>query len=276
MRSERCGRPHLAKKLKNVVARIELVSSKAPGPLRGIGLSLAKSINHRMGSLISVETDSQLIALTFDDGPNPETTPGILDVLETYGSRATFFMLTERAEAAPEIVERIIAESHEVAFHGIDHRNLASLGSGDIRHSLGTGRRRLSAVSGTEATLFRPPYGGQNLRSYLAIRRLGMQPVMWSVDPHDWEEGDEVEIAGKAVSKATAGGIVLLHDGFEPLPGTDRPPPSIDRVRLVEMILQGLTKVGLKSETVSALSASGQPALEAWFEPGPDVVSSAD
>lgn len=112
-----------------------------------------------LGSVRGGRPAGATVAVTFDDGPDPATTPRLLDLLAEEGGRATFFVLAGRAEAHPELVGRLVAEGHEVGLHGPDHRPLTSLPTGDLTAHLRAGRDRLAAVLGRPVTLFRPPYG---------------------------------------------------------------------------------------------------------------------
>ena len=158
------------------------------------------------------------VGLTFDDGPDPEVTDRLLDALAGEGVHATFFFLLDSAEAAPDLVRRTRAEGHEVGLHGLDHRRLTTLPGAEVRDHLRAGRDRLTAVSGIAPRWFRPPFGGQNLRSYVEARRAGMDVVVWTAEGEDWVDRPAEAIAERAVRRAAPGGIVLLHERARPEP----------------------------------------------------------
>jgi peptidoglycan/xylan/chitin deacetylase (PgdA/CDA1 family) len=225
-----------------------------------------------VGSLSSVRGAGRRIALTFDDGPDPAHTAGVLDALAERRVKATFFMLGERAEAEPELARRVVAEGHEVALHGTDHARLTRLSAAEVDERVRGGRRRLEAVVGRPVRLFRPPYGAQSLRTWLAVRRAGMRVVVWTVDPRDWA-ADETPagIAAAAGRLTTPGAIVLLHDGVGAdagvATGASGPYPTFDRAESTSAVLETLAVGGWLPGTVGDLLATGHPVNSAWFRP---------
>jgi peptidoglycan/xylan/chitin deacetylase (PgdA/CDA1 family) len=163
------------------------------------------------------------IALTFDDGPDPTTTPAILDVLRDYGLRATFFVIGARAEQHPELIERIVGEGHALGNHTYYHRDLTKLPSESVQRELQDTQAAIDHALGYHyrVTLFRPPCGApynmevDKLPAFQeAMREQQMYPVMWTIDPRDWALGDQPESIVTNLSQGTpeAGGVVLLHD----------------------------------------------------------------
>ncbi|MGH8916368.1 MAG: polysaccharide deacetylase family protein, partial [Acidimicrobiia bacterium] len=198
----------------------------------------------------------------------PAVTPVILDLLAERGIEATFFILSERAEAHPELARRVAAEGHEVALHGANHDNLTTLGMRQVFDRVTGGRRRLSRVVGAPVRLFRPPYGAQSLRTFALTRLSGMKVVVWSADPNDWDEIDSEEIVERTLRQVEPGGIILLHDGWTPNPGRHGAGPSGDKPYIVKLILDGLDGAGLRCTTVSGLLASNPARRRVWFETG--------
>ena len=140
----------------------------------------------RLGSIQSVQTDQPLVALTFDDGPDQEWTPAILDILARSQSHATFFMLVDSALRLPELVRRVVAEGHQVALHGLDHRRLAGGSRKSTRVLLDSAVIQLATISGAPVTYFRPPFGAQTVGSFLGARDTGLETVVYDVDSFDW------------------------------------------------------------------------------------------
>jgi peptidoglycan/xylan/chitin deacetylase (PgdA/CDA1 family) len=200
------------------------------------------------------------VALTFDDGPDPRWTPRILDILAEYRSRATFFMLVQNARRFPELVHRVVAEGHEVALHGIDHRRLAGSSRRSTRLLLEPAAAELAEISGVPIKYFRPPFGAQTVGTFLGERDAGLETVMWDVDSFDWRELDEVKVASGVVDRAEPGTIVLLHDTL-----ADDPECAFDRATTVQLIVDGLRRRSLQSTTVSTLMASGTVQRAAYF-----------
>jgi peptidoglycan/xylan/chitin deacetylase (PgdA/CDA1 family) len=202
--------------------------------------------------------------MTFDDGPDPLTTPQVLDALARARASATFFLLVERAEANPELVRRLVEEGHEVGLHGIDHTRLTTLPRATVRRRLREGRARLAAVAGVNVRLFRPPRGAQSLRTYLATRAVGLRPVVWSVDSGDWTGSKIEEVVARVGGSIRPGGVVVLHDTLI-VTEDDPTPPGYDRAAMVSAVLRELAAKGLASVTVSELLAAGTVEHSFWF-----------
>ncbi len=153
------------------------------------------------------------IALTFDDGPHPEGTPAVLEILDRAGARATFFLLGEQVERWPAVAAGIVQQGHEVACHGYRHilqlrRTPAALRD-DCRRAVDL----LGEVTGSAPRYYRPPYGVFSTAGLSTARREGCQPVLWSRWAADWRSrATPAEIARKASVDLCAGDIVLLHD----------------------------------------------------------------
>jgi peptidoglycan/xylan/chitin deacetylase (PgdA/CDA1 family) len=214
----------------------------------------------RWGPVGNVRTHQPLVALTFDDGPDPRWTPQILDILAEQRSCATFFILVENARRFPELVRRVIAEGHEVGLHGIDHRTLAGGSRRSTRLLLDAAAAELAAISGVPVKYFRPPFGAQTVSTFLGERDAGLETVMWDVDSFDWRGLDERKVASDVVDRAEPGSIVLLHDTLADDPGC-----AFDRARTVQLVVDGLQRRSLRSTTISALMASGTVRRAAHF-----------
>ena len=145
------------------------------------------------------------VALTFDDGPDPDCTPLVLDVLERAGARATFFLVGEQVEAHPRLAAEIRARGHAVGVHG--HRHMEQDQLDDPEADL---RRALELVG--ESGLYRPPYGRSSPRTHEAARALDLEPVYWSAWGGDWEPVPAERIADLVIRDLAPGAIVLLHD----------------------------------------------------------------
>lgn len=152
------------------------------------------------------------VSLTFDDGPHPEFTPQVLDVLRDAGVTATFFMLGECVLAHPDIVRRAVAEGHRVGAHGMAHNDLRHLPIATARLDVQRSIDALSRTIGVPVTLFRPPYRGVDLRTALMLRRLGLQVEMANHDSYDWKPDVSAADVVTRVNEAKAGDVVLLHD----------------------------------------------------------------
>jgi peptidoglycan/xylan/chitin deacetylase (PgdA/CDA1 family) len=194
--------------------------------------------------------DGQRVALSFDDGPDPEVTPAVLDALAQYGARATFFSIGRSLEAHPRLARRLIAEGHELGNHSWRHSRWQNFfGANAHAREIERGDRAIAAVTGSLAKpLYRPPVGlkSPQLARVAARRRLTL--VAWSLHSRDTRSTDPKRIARRVLERVAAGDIVLMHDGHD-LPGRHRPASA----QAVPLILQGLRERELQCVTVSEL-----------------------
>ncbi|WP_239328047.1 polysaccharide deacetylase family protein [Paenibacillus sp. ACRRX] len=202
----------------------------------------------KQGHIIwEAKTDQRVMALTFDDGPDPIQTTAILNVLKQYGVKSTFFVLGRRVKQHPEVVKKIIAEGHEIANHTFSHtyfnaRSTASF----IRQEIERTQLAVYEVTGAKPTLFRPPGGNYNDRIINTAHLLGLKSVMWSwhQDTKDWTHPGVGKICDKVLKNAHNGDIVLFHDYV---------PGKTQTKQALETILPELQKKGFQLVTVSEL-----------------------
>ena len=239
----------------------------SPGWRRGVRRVADAALGPLLGSIKGFSTDLPLVALTFDDGPDPEGTRAVLEALADHGAKATFFLLSSRAERHPDICQQIVSSGHQVGFHGPEHRSLRGEPFTLVREKMAKGLRSLEAASGVRVDLFRPPFGAQSLASYLAARSLGLEVVVWATMARDWEAAPYWQLADSAVAGVLPGDIVLLHDAFEPGPRGPSQPPVIDRHQVTAEVCQRLRERNLTSVSIRELAASGKAVRTAWFRP---------
>lgn len=165
--------------------------------------------------LTRISTKEPVIALTFDDGPSPETTPLILETLRQFGVHATFFVLGEAVDRSPDLLRQIIAGGHAVGIHAYRHRPFVLLSPGEI----GAEIRRTQTAIGRACPGFvpsfwvRPPHGFKSFATLYAVRRAGCRFAAWSLDSRDYSESDPSRVAQNVLSRLRPGAVVLLHDG---------------------------------------------------------------
>ena len=159
-----------------------------------------------------VPTSHKIVALTFDDGPDPVTTPHLLKVLSAKYVKATFFVLGEKAEKYPELLKCQVDAGHELAVHGYTHRYINRLTIEELNADLQESERVLSVV-GVRPSIFRPPGGGYNDLKVAQLKQRGYTTVLWSVDPRDWEGRSVGQITNSVLKLAGPGSIILLHEG---------------------------------------------------------------
>ena len=160
------------------------------------------------------------ITITFDDGPDPDWTPQILDILKERGIKAVFFIVGQEAELYPDLIRRIVAEGHEIGNHSFTHPNLAETPTSIIRLELNATQRLIESLTGVSTTLFRPPYNADSHPSKLeelvpigVAQSLGYMTVLENIDPRDWQDIDKEEILARVKKDRPKGSIILLHDG---------------------------------------------------------------
>ena len=148
----------------------------------------------------------KLVALTFDDGPSAVTTGRLLDILKEKGVRVTFFVLGIMVEKWPEVVQRAIAEGHEVESHTMGHKKFTRMNQGAVEWEIGRAREVIEAVTGQTVKYLRTPYGIVTDSSKV------MPIILWSVDPQDWKDKDAQVVRERVVGAVHDGAIVLMHD----------------------------------------------------------------
>ena len=187
------------------------------------------------------------VALTFDDGPSPATTPRVLELLESAGVRATFFLVGRKALAHPQIVRDIAANGHEIGLHGFDHDRLFSLRL--PAHVVGDIRRTQAAIASagvSEPMLFRPPIGFVSHLTVNGARRAGVTLIGCSARALDGFKGVSPERVAERLARAVRPGALLaLHDAAE---RDDYAPASI---QALPRVLETLKERGLRSVTLS-------------------------
>jgi peptidoglycan/xylan/chitin deacetylase (PgdA/CDA1 family) len=165
------------------------------------------------GRPISSVEGGRIVALTFDDGPNPDATPRILDALGARGVKATFFILGRHADEWPGIVRRVADEGHAIGNHGWHHRKLHVRGPGYVRRDLTMGTESIVRASGVEPRLFRAPHGFRSPWVSSIAASLGQRTVGWSRGVWDSDKPGVDAIVRRTVDGTRPGRIMLLHDG---------------------------------------------------------------
>jgi len=214
----------------------------------------------------SVDTEQPIAALTFDDGPDPEFTPHILDILDRHEAKATFMVMGYNAVRHSNLLRDIVAAGHEVGGHGWSHRNLSEATPEQASREIEYGNRMIEERAGVPLRVFRPPYGRF---SQAAVRLLASSPldlVVWSVTRGDLSWKEPRSVASHVVRSLSPGDIIDLHDGIGR--GTfNRGKPFGERLRrrreteiqALPGIIEGARAKGLRLDTVSDLIAAWKP-----------------
>ena len=186
------------------------------------------------------------VALTFDDGPDPDATTAVLEALRTAEARAVFFLVGEQVEAHPELGRQVADEGHVVALHGfrhVEHDELGDAARADLERSAAA----VAAATGVDPRLYRPPYGRFSEQSYAAARELGLTPVYWSAWGSDWEPIPPERIAETAIRDLAPGAILLLHDSARYAARASAKPTA----EALPAILAAMRERGLESVTLT-------------------------
>lgn len=174
----------------------------AVGPLR-----------RRLAPGLSGVGDGPHVALTFDDGPDPVSTPEFLELLARHGRRATFFVLGKHAASNAALLRRMVEEGHELGVHGWTHRCTAIVPPTRLHKQLGAARREVEDITGRQVRWYRPPYGVMSAEAHLACRLNGLTPILWTAWGRDWERSATPgRIVSSVMRTLRPGGTILLHD----------------------------------------------------------------
>ena len=221
------------------------------------------------------------IALTFDDGPDPEWTPAILDILKQENVLGTFFVIGKNGQAHPDLLRRIVAEGHELGNHTFTHPNLGEIPGPITDLELNATQRLIESVTGRSTVLFRPPYFGdaeadkpEEVEPAIRAEKLGYIIVGLRIDPGDWKPGITAdEIVQKTIDKAmdtnpeTRGQVVLLHDS-----GGDR----AATIEALPRLIHELRARGFKFVPVSTLGGWSRDQVMPLLPPSQSVYTRTD
>ncbi|HKW94952.1 MAG TPA: polysaccharide deacetylase family protein [Methylomirabilota bacterium] len=165
-----------------------------------------------LGSAWRGPASRHAVALTFDDGPDPDWTPRVLEILERADVRGTFFLIGRRAQREPALARRIAEAGHDLGNHTWSHRSFWRCGPSETEWEIRDGHVAIAAAAGAEPRFFRPPWGKTNLAMFGALRRLGTPCVFWSVQPESRRPVAPAEQARRGTARARPGAIYDLHD----------------------------------------------------------------
>lgn len=215
-----------------------------------------------LGTLTHVATREPAVALTFDDGPHPEYTPRLLDLLGRYEAKATFFVVGLAAREHPGIVQRAAEEGHALGNHSWDHPSFPLLTGRAQRLQM---RWCEEVLPPQEMKLFRPPWGHQSLRSRLNAAFLGYRVVAWSAMAEDWGRDPAEDLVRRVEERLRPGAIVLFHDAVF---RTDAPEHR-DRTPTLEAVETLLERYRdrYRFVTVPDLLRLGSPRRWHWYKP---------
>lgn len=192
----------------------------------------------------SVKTDSMKIAITFDDGPHPYLTDRILEILNRYEVKATFFMVGVNVLNYPDVARNVLAAGHEVGNHTFSHSHIAKLNQNEVMKEVGLCEDALEELCEYRPHLFRPPEGAVNTYVEHCTEDQDYTLILWSLDTRDWEHKNTEQIVQSVLSNISPGDIILMHDYI----GRQSHTPEA-----LEILLPRLMELGYEPVTVSQL-----------------------
>lgn len=195
----------------------------------------------RLLPVYEVDTPKQEVAISFDASWGAEHTEALLDILDSYDIKTTFFLVNLWLEDYPELAREIAARGHEIGLHSATHPDMAGLSREQIDRELEENYSLIQQTTGVAPTLFRPPYGSYNDRLIAAAAEAGFTSVQWSVDSLDWQDLSAEEIFRRVTADIQAGDIVLFHNN------------GLHTAEALPLILDHLKNQGLQVVPVSEL-----------------------
>jgi peptidoglycan-N-acetylglucosamine deacetylase len=201
-----------------------------------------RPLRRLLGIRAEIESEDA-VALTFDDGPHPEGTLRVLELLARADARATFFLVGEQVERFPELAAGIVAAGHEIGVHCHRHRSLVRLWPSQTRNDLRQAAETIRTATGIEPRRYRPPYGMLTMPALREARRQGWETVLWRRDGRDWWAAATPDsIAAKLLCKVRGGDVLLLHDAdwYGAPRSWERTAPAL------ELVLEQLAGRGLR------------------------------
>ena len=186
-------------------------------------------------------TGNKVIALTFDDGPGPYTAH-LLDILDQYGAKATFFLIGSKVSGQASVVRSIQARGHQLGHHSWSHPELPKLSVDQIAGEIDRTNEAIRQATGVKPNILRPPYGAVNGVFLEQLRARGMSSILWSVDTRDWADRNSQIVCSRAVAGARPGAVILMHDIHQ------------TSVNAVPCILSSLKQQGYSFVTIQRLN----------------------
>lgn len=209
-------------------------------------ISISAAANDKIPVYRKIKNDAHKIALTFDDGPHPRYTPEILDILDEYNIKATFFVIGINAKYYPESLQLISERGHEIANHTYTHPHVSHIDPLKLQREVEHCESEILSIVDERTKLFRPPEGMIDETILSAMSKLDYKVVLWNIDTRDWAHTPAEKISEHVIKNVSDGDIILMHDYI----GKDSPTPEALR-----LFLPILIEKGYKFVTISELIA---------------------
>jgi len=197
--------------------------------------------NNQKNIVINGPTNQKVVYLTFDDGPNPQTTPYILDVLKKYNAKASFFFVGNQIEKNEQLVIQAHKEGHAVLNHSWSHPRLSKLQPELVKQEIKKTENYINSLTGKRSLLIRPPFGDITAKTVQILKNLKYKFIIWSLDSFDWCNITKDEIVKNVVQNIRPGEIILMHS-------------KIETKKALPRIIKKLKEKGYRFETVDNIS----------------------
>lgn len=219
--------------------------------------------NPVVGTITRVNTQQPVVALTFDDGPNPVYTPQILELLDKFSAKATFFMIGENAAKNSTLVEEVARKGHAIGNHSWSHDSFPEISRSQRTNQIKACEEVLSPFG---AKIFRPPYGHQTNKTRLDAFLKGYKVIAWDVHVEDWSPKSESWMSEQLIKRVKPGSIVLLHDSIYM---SRQEIPQTDRTTAINALDTALSTLSEKYQfiTVPEMLSLGKPVYRNWVRP---------
>ena len=199
-----------------------------------------------------IDPNKPMIALTFDDGPHPDSLL-VVEALEAHGARGTFFVLGKNIQGNEEVLRRIAQGGHQIGAHTWSHPNLREISQSAVRSQITRTMDKIQEVTGQTVTMLRPPYGALNRLSRRTVTELGLPVILWSVDSLDWKTRSASKTIDTILSQAQNGAIILCHDVWD------------STGRAMQTLVPALIEKGYQLVTVAEMmSFRNEPLKPGW------------
>lgn len=199
--------------------------------------------------------ESHAVYLSFDDGPDPQSTPPILDLLDALGVCATFFVVGQACDRFPGLLKRIHERGHAIGNHSYSHRHPWLMGNRRARQEVSRAYHTITDLCAEPPRLFRPPHGRMRKAMFDEATALGMETVLWNRSAIDWGRRANIHSIAKRLARTKAGDILLCHDGR-----MKKNHPEMTLAVLPAFVGQSRDR-GLRFASLNELPADGDPAF---------------
>jgi len=200
--------------------------------------------NDRRLPIYSVETEEKVVAISFDAAYGDQYTPQILDILDQYNVKTTFFLVGFWIDKYGDVLEEIHRRGHEIGNHSTTHPQMSKLTVQEIKKELETTGEKIKAVTGKDPILFRPPFGDYNNKVIETAQELGYYTIQWDVDSLDWKEFGVEPVVERVLKKVNKGSIILFHNNAKYV--ADFLPIILDRLTREGYAIVPVSKLILK------------------------------